>query len=58
MELVRLALPRRAYTQSHMDYVAEACAELFSQRHTLRGLRIAKAPDVLRHFTAEFAEVE
>lgn len=57
MELVRLALPRRAYTQSHMDYVAEACAVLFAQRHTLRGLRIAQAPDVLRHFTAEFEEV-
>jgi len=58
MELVRLALPRRAYTQSHYDYVAEACAELFAQRDTLRGLRIAEAPDVLRHFTAKFAEVQ
>lgn len=57
MELVRLALPRRAYTQSHMDYVAEACATLFEQRRTLRGLRIVEAPDVLRHFTAEFEEL-
>ncbi len=57
MELVRLALPRRAYTQSHYDYVAEACAELFAQRRSLRGLRITEAPDVLRHFTARFAEV-
>lgn len=56
VELVRLALPRRAYTQSHYDYVAEACAELFADRHRLRGLRIVEAPEVLRHFTAKFAE--
>jgi tyrosine phenol-lyase len=57
MELVRLALPRRAYTQSHYDYVAEACAELFARRGELRGLRIIEAPEVLRHFTAKFEEV-
>ncbi|GJQ30095.1 MAG: tryptophanase [Phycisphaerae bacterium] len=57
MELVRLALPRRAYTQSHYDYVAEACAELFTRRRELRGLRILEAPDVLRHFTATFEEL-
>ncbi|MFO0856417.1 MAG: tryptophanase [Phycisphaerales bacterium] len=57
LELVRLALPRRAYTQSHYDYVAEACAELFAQRNELRGLRIVEAPDVLRHFTAKFAQI-
>lgn len=56
MELVRLALPRRAYTQSHYDYVAEACSELFAERASLRPLRIVEAPDVLRHFTAKFAE--
>jgi len=57
IELVRLALPRRAYTQSHFDYVAEACSELFARRHELRGLRIVEAPTVLRHFTATFAEI-
>ncbi len=57
MELVRLALPRRAYTQSHYDYVAEACAELFAERSKLKGLRIIEAPTVLRHFTARFEEI-
>lgn len=57
MELVRLAIPRRVYTQSHIDYVIEAAAEVFEQRARIRGLRITEAPPALRHFTAKFEEV-
>jgi tryptophanase len=57
MDLVRLAIPRRVYTQSHIDYVAEAVIYVGSLRDTLRGYRITAAPKVLRHFTAAFEEV-
>jgi tryptophanase len=57
MELVRLAVPRRVYTQSHVDYVVEAVAEVHQRRGDLRGLRIVEAPPALRHFTAKFEEV-
>jgi tryptophanase len=57
LELVRLAFPRRVYTQSHMDYVVEALIELHERRESLRGLRIVREPPVLRHFTAQFEEV-
>jgi len=56
LELVRLAIPRRVYTQSHMDYVVEAIIELFGQRDRIRGLRMVDAPLVLRHFSARFEE--
>jgi tryptophanase len=54
MELVRLAIPRRVYTQSHIDYVAEGVLEVARLRHALRGYRIVSAPRMLRHFTATF----
>ena len=57
LELVRLAMPRRVYTQSHMDYVVEVCAGLYDRREELRGLRIVREPPVLRHFTARFEEL-
>jgi tryptophanase len=54
MDLVRLAIPRRVYTQSHIDYVAEAVIYVAKMREQLRGYRITAAPKVLRHFTAAF----
>jgi tryptophanase len=54
MDLVRLAIPRRVYTQSHIDYVAEAVIEVARQREALCGYRLVAGPRVLRHFTARF----
>ena len=54
MDLVRLAMPRRVYTQSHADYLIEVFEELLAQREQLRGLRISWQPERLRHFTARF----
>jgi tryptophanase len=54
MDLVRLAIPRRVYTQSHIDYVAEVVLAVAGRREALAGYRIADAPRVLRHFTARF----
>ena len=53
MELVRLAFPRRVYTQSHFDYAAEVIAEVKAKASEVRGVRIAKQAKHLRHFTAE-----
>ena len=54
MELVRLAMPRRLYTQSHIDYVAEVAERVRARREDLTPFRIVSAPKVLRHFTARF----
>ena len=54
MDLVRLAMPRRVYTQSHADYIVEVFEEIVQRRDALRGYRIAWQPERLRHFTARF----
>jgi len=57
MELVRLAIPRRVYTQSHIDYVAEVIIEVFRNRNELKGLEITEESPLLRHFTAKLKPV-
>ncbi len=54
MELVRLALPRRTHTQSHIDYVIEVARNVFEKRQELTGYKITEQPRYLRHFTANF----
>ncbi|WBX85246.1 tryptophanase [Sphingosinicella microcystinivorans] len=58
MDLVRLALPRRVYTQSHADYVAETFEEVHRLRPRLKGFRIVEQPRFMRHFTAKFARLD
>jgi len=57
MDLVRLAIPRRTYTQSHIDYVVEVCEEVVRRASDLPGYRIVEQPAALRHFTARFEPV-
>lgn len=58
MELVRLAIPRRVYTQSHIDYVAEVIIEVYKNREKIKGLQIEYEAPALRHFTVRMKEVE
>ena len=58
MDLVRLAIPRRTYTQSHIDYVIEVCQHVAAQSSSLRGYRIVDEPPALRHFTATFEPLD
>ena len=53
LELVRLAIPRRVYTQSHIDYVAEVIIEVFEERNLIKGMKIVEEAEILRHFTAK-----
>ncbi len=57
MELVRLAIPRRVYTQSHIDYVVEVFDELRKQKQSAKGFKIVWEPEFLRHFTAHFEPI-
>ena len=54
LEMVRLAIPRRVYTKSHIDYVIECIGNVYRQRDKLKGIRIVYEPPILRHFTAVF----
>ena len=58
LELVRLAIPRRVYTQSHLDYVVEAVLDVFAERDKLKPMEIIEAPPQLRHFTARLKEAD
>ena len=58
MELVRLAIPRRVYTQSHIDYVIETFQMLLEGRENVSGFHITYEPPFLRHFTARFEPVK
>ena len=53
MELVRLAFPRRVYTQTHFDYAAEVIIDVYNKREGVKGLKITYEPEYLRHFTSD-----
>ena len=58
MDLVRLAIPRRVYTQSHIDYLVEVILEVWKNREKLRGMRLTYEAPFLRHFTAHLEPVK
>jgi tyrosine phenol-lyase len=58
LELVRLTIPRRVYTQAHMDVVAESVEAVFTERAAIRGLRMTYEPKYLRFFQARFEPLE
>jgi tryptophanase len=58
LELVRLAIPRRVYTQAHIDYVVETISRIMDRREQIPGYRITYAPALLRHFTARFEPID
>ena len=57
-ELVRLAIPRRVYTQSHVDYIVEVVEEAFRRREGLKAFRFLEQAAFLRHFTAQYGMVD
>jgi len=57
LELVRLTIPRRVYTQAHMDVIAESVECIYSQRNSIKGLKMTYEPKYLRFFQAKFEEI-
>jgi tryptophanase len=57
MDLVRLAIPRRVYTQSHIDYLVEVILEVWKNRAQIRGMRLTYEAPFLRHFTAHLEPI-
>jgi tyrosine phenol-lyase len=57
LELVRLTIPRRVYTNLHMDVVAESCMALYEERNKIKGLQMTYEPESLRFFQAKFEEI-
>jgi tryptophanase len=57
MDLVRLAIPRRTYTQSHLDYVIEVCIAVLKKKDTLKGYKTINKPANLRHFSVKFEKI-
>ena len=57
LEMVRLTIPRRVYTDNHMNVVASSVKRIYAERDQVRGMRITWAPDMLRHFTAHLEPV-
>ena len=57
MELVRMAIPRRVYTQAHIDVTVESIAEVFANRKSIKGLKMVYEPKYLRFFQARFAKL-
>ena len=57
-ELVRLAIPRRTYTQSHIDYVVDKIIDTYNKKDAIKGLKITKQPEFLRHFTASLKQIK
>ena len=58
MELVRMAIPRRVYTQSHIEYVIEVFEKILEDKESVRGYDIISEPKFLRHFSAHFEPAE
>ncbi|MFS8083107.1 MAG: tyrosine phenol-lyase, partial [Ginsengibacter sp.] len=58
LELVRLAIPRRVYTQSHIDFVAEVLIDVFQKRDSIKGMTIIEEAPALRHFTVKLKPVD